>query len=427
MKKKILTAVFAMALLLGTVTSPVLPIKAAGGNWIYSGAWWYQHEDGGYTTGGWEYIDDHWYLFDGAGWMLTGWQLAGGTWYYLDASGAMAADAWIGDYYVTGSGAMATNTWIGPYYVGADGAWIPNYQPAGWVLSGDRWWYRHADGSYTTNGWEYIGGNWYLFDGAGWMLTGWQSVGGTWYYLDPSGAMAANTWIGNYYVTGSGAMATDTWIDGYYVDGSGLWVPGAQPAGGSGSTSVEGKWIEDQWGRYWYRHEDGSYTSNGWETIEGQTYYFDSEGWMVTDSWIGDSYVGPDGVMAANTWVGDRYVDANGTWEPDKKPTGWVQNYEGRWAFYQADGTQLMGPIYILRDGTPYQVYTQHDRGDGQMYTRAYVPVDGSVYFIAADGYTPKPYFIKGTSTRTTQEVTDGERNPYLMISDSGAIIGAWF
>ena len=402
MKKRIVTVVLTLAVVFGSAAGPVWSAKAAGGSWMYSGDWWYQHEDGGYPADGWEYIDGNWYLFDGAGWMLTGWQLEGGAWYYLDASGAMAADAWIGDYYVTGSGAMATNTWIGPYYVGADGAWIPNYQPAGWVLSGDRWWYRHADGSYPTNGWEYINGNWYYFDSAGWM--------------------AANTWIGNYYVTGSGAMATDTWIDGYYVDGSGLWVPGAQPAGGSGSTSVEGKWIEDQWGRYWYRHEDGSYTSNGWETIEGQTYYFDSEGWMVTDSWIGDSYVGPDGVMAANTWVGDRYVDANGNWEPDKKPAGWVQNYEGRWAFYQADGTQIMGPVYILADGTPYQVYTKYLREDGTNVTEYHLPMDGSVYFIAADGYTPK-HNSNGWSSR----VADREADPYLMISDSGAIIGVWF
>ena len=42
-----------------------------------------------------------------------------------------------------------------------------------WIRDGNRWWYRHADGSYTTNGWEVINGAWYYFDGAGWMVTGW--------------------------------------------------------------------------------------------------------------------------------------------------------------------------------------------------------------------------------------------------------------
>ena len=42
-----------------------------------------------------------------------------------------------------------------------------------WIKSGSRWWYKHSDGSYTTNGWEKINGTWYYFDSEGWMKTGW--------------------------------------------------------------------------------------------------------------------------------------------------------------------------------------------------------------------------------------------------------------
>ena len=129
------------------------------------------------------------------------------------------------------SGAMASNTWIGDYYVNASGAWVQGKtkEQAKWIKSGDRWWYRHADGSYTRNGWELIGGKWYLFDSAGWMLTGWQKLGNDWYYMESSGAMLGQGWhwIGGscYYMYESGVMAADTWIGYDYVNSSGAWVP----------------------------------------------------------------------------------------------------------------------------------------------------------------------------------------------------------
>ena len=72
--------------------------------------------------------------------------------------------------------------------------WFRGVQQTGWIKSGERWWYRHDDGSYTTSGWELIDGKWYLFDADGWMLTGWQQVNGKWYYLTDSGAMATG-WL----------------------------------------------------------------------------------------------------------------------------------------------------------------------------------------------------------------------------------------
>ena len=46
-----------------------------------------------------------------------------------------------------------------------------------------RWWYRHADGSYTKNNWEQIDGLWYFFDKDGWMNTGWIEWKNEWYYM----------------------------------------------------------------------------------------------------------------------------------------------------------------------------------------------------------------------------------------------------
>ncbi len=99
---------------------------------------------------------------------------------------------------------------------------------AAWVQSGSRWWYKHADGSYTTNGWEKINGTWYYFDQAGWMVTGWVKDNGTWYYLKSSGAMATGWYqVGGkwYYSYESGALAVSTTTpDGYTVNENGEWV-----------------------------------------------------------------------------------------------------------------------------------------------------------------------------------------------------------
>lgn len=80
-----------------------------------------------------------------------------------------------------------------------------------WIKSGSRWWYKHSDGSYTTNGWEKIGSTWYYFDSEGWMKTGWIKEYGNWYYLDDSGAMKTGLQIiegKQYYLSASGAMQT---------------------------------------------------------------------------------------------------------------------------------------------------------------------------------------------------------------------------
>ena len=96
-----------------------------------------------------------------------------------------------------------------------------------WVKSGSRWWYKHADGSYKTNGWEKINGVWYRFDNSGWMQTGWVKDG-SWYYLQDSGAMqtgwmkVSGKW---YYAYSSGALAINTTTpDGYRVNYNGEWV-----------------------------------------------------------------------------------------------------------------------------------------------------------------------------------------------------------
>ena len=148
-----------------------------------------------------------------------GWQKMDSKWYYVDSTGRTVTNQWIGSYYFEADGTMATNKWIGNYYVDANG----RYTPEQWVLTNGKYWYRHQDGSYTKNNFEYIDGKWYYFDSNGYMITGWKQVGTNWYYFTNTGVMASSQWIGNYYFEASGAMATNKWIGNYHVDANGKW------------------------------------------------------------------------------------------------------------------------------------------------------------------------------------------------------------
>lgn len=116
-----------------------------------------------------------------------------------------------------------------------------------WIKSGNRWWYKHSDGSYTTNGWEKINGTWYYFDSEGWMKTGWIKEYGKWYYLDDSGAMKTG-WC----------LVSGSW---YYLNSSGVMQTGLQ--------TINGKQ---------YYLAAGGAMQTGWHNIGDDTYFFANSG-----------------------------------------------------------------------------------------------------------------------------------------------------
>ena len=270
--------------------------------WLKVGnTWYYMNPSNGAMQTGWLDLNGTKYYLKSDGAMATTWVKIGNTWYYMNPSSGAMQTGWLklGStwYYLKSDGTMAADTWIGDYYVNADGAWVPGKEKPvdKWINTSGRWWYRHADGSYTKSNWEQIGNQWFYFDKDGWMVTGWLKLSDTWYYMNTSGARVSNcwTWVGNscYYFDKDGKMAADTWIGDYYVNADGAWVPGQkkddQKNDQNGSqnsnqnqTQTKAQWINTS-GRWWYRHADGSYTKSNWEYIDGQWYYFDKEGWMT--------------------------------------------------------------------------------------------------------------------------------------------------
>ena len=67
------------------------------------------------------------------------------------------------------------------------------------------------------------------------------------------------------------------------------------------SLTFASEWKQESDGRWWYQHDDGSYTTNNWELINGKYYYFDAQGWMLANTTTPDGkFVGADGALASS-------------------------------------------------------------------------------------------------------------------------------
>lgn len=136
-----------------------------------------------------------------------------------------------------------------------------------WV---NRKWY-NEDGTQTykpTGSWKCNSIGWWYEDTSGWYpVSQWQKIDGNWYYFDASGYMASNEWRGGYWLSSNGA-----WI--YTAIGS--WNLGS--------------------GGWWFGDTTGWYAYSEWMKIDGNWYYFDADGYMVTDQYVDGYWLGSDGV-----------------------------------------------------------------------------------------------------------------------------------
>ena len=288
-----------------------------------------------------------------------GWVKEGNTWYYFE-NGALARNKWISStYWVGADGKMATSAWVdnGRYYVGVNGAWVkdakkpeaekPVEKKQGWAKEGTAWYYYNqgqivknswvgsywlgSDGKMATSAWV-DNGRYYVGTNGAWVKDakkpeeskpaekkqGWKKEDNAWYYYD-NGEVARNKWIGDtYWVGKDGKMVTDNWVDNdrFYVDKSGKKDP-----------SIKKKVIiNDELG--WQKRNGGNW------------YYYEKDGSLARNKWVGDYWLGADGKMAKSAWVdnGRYYVDSSGKWVPnyakaDKNTPAlnMPQYYQGDW------------------------------------------------------------------------------------------------
>ena len=226
-----------------------------------------------------------------------GWVQSGSTWYHYKANGSLTKNAWVGNYWLGADGRMITNSWV-------------------------------------DNNNYYVGSNGVWVRNA--KKTGWVQSGSTWYYYNSQGQLERNRWIGDYWVGSDGKMGTNSWVDNnnYYVGADGLWVKNAKKP---------------------------EVKKTGWVSNGGVWYYYNKEGQMVKNAWVGNYWLGSDGKMATNSWVDNNnyYVGKDGLWErnakkPEEKKSGWVSN-GGVWYYYNKEGQMVKnawaGDYYLGSDG----------------------------------------------------------------------------
>ena len=336
----------------------------AAQGWVKSGNTWYFYNqngtlarnawagnywlgsDGKMVTNAW--VDNGRYYVDGNGaWVKNakkpevkkqGWVKEGNAWYFY-YQGQITRNAWVGSYWLGSDGKMATSAWVdnGRYYVGANGVWDknakkqevpkPEVKKQGWMKEGNTWYYYEngtlarskwigstywvgADGKMATSAWV-DNGRYYVGPNGAWVKDtkkqeepkpvekkqGWVKEDNAWFYYE-NGTLARSKWIGDtYWVGKDGKMVTDNWVDNdrFYVDKSGKKDP-----------SIKKKVIIND--------ELGWQKRNG-----GEWYYYEKDGSLARNKWVGNYWLGADGRMAKSAWVdnGRYYVDSSGKWVPD--------------------------------------------------------------------------------------------------------------
>ena len=353
-----------------------------------------------------------------------GWVKTGNAWHFYNQNGVLARNAWAGNYWLGADGKMVTNAWVdnGRYYVDANGAWVKGAQkPAvaqkqGWVQNGGAWYYYYqgnvvinawvgnywlgADGRMSTSSWV-DNGRYYVGSNGEWVRNaqkleekkqGWVKDSNTWYYYNTDGTLARNKWAGNYWLGADGRMSTNSWVDNgrYYVGSNGEWVRNAQKP----EEKKQG-WIKE---------------SNTW-------YYYNTDGTLARNKWVGSYWLGADGKMATSSWVdnGRYYVGANGVWDknakkpeapkPVEKKQGWKKE-NNVWYYYNEDGT-------LARNKWAGNYWLG---SDGKMATNAWV--DNGRYYVDANGAWVKDA-SKDKNTKRSIFLDPGHGG-----SDSGAVSG---
>lgn len=124
--------------------------------------------------------------------------------------------------------------------------------------------------------------------------------------------------------------------------------------------SLAGQWQQNSTG-WWYQEDNNSYPVNSWKELDGKWYYFNQDGYMVSNTWIGNYYLGSDGAMLTNTITPDGYkVGADGAWIQDTSlPVTEYANLINNYKEYEVNSAIEFSKDILIDHGDYYEIPNQ--------------------------------------------------------------------
>ena len=428
------------------------------------------------------------YYYDNNGNKLMGWQDINGERYYFkkerEHPGFETIDGKL--YYFTDSARMLHDEFVEEngqtYYLGSDGVRVSGLQD----IKGQTYYFNPDRNGQLSYGLNVVGDKLYLFGDAG---------------KENAGQLVKDTHLNNgdfkLYMDKDGKLMTGPQtIDGltYYFDSNGRQVKGERRKVNGKSyfydpdngalvanrlvTFKAGRFIPEEnyakevrfdfapYANYdnnehpelerYYLGADGLPVT-GWQTINGNKYFFQDDGNMVVHRFFNNYYFYNDGTIARNKRLNipTHYITREfpNIYEFDNDGVGkfissdfkdlrqktayFVQDKDGYWRYYNEYGFPVVGPATI--DG--YDMYFHlgtHRQAKGEL-----VDIDGRVYYFDKDNgrkvkdttfdFDGKTYVadqsgvlsIKSQSTERNRYISDSEGNWYYVNDKGYLLLGA--